>query len=121
MLKVICSMTVLVVITVASGLPADASEFNHARKYVCATAKRTSIRDYPTFKTVAKLNWGECMDIFPIEVEIAPPPKNVVISKGDQETLTPVNIVTSNGEKYFMVRGRSGNIRLLPTRYSELR
>jgi hypothetical protein len=83
-----------------------AQSFNYNRpQFACSSANdATFIRDYPTFKPVAKLNRGECMAIVP-----------------DDINGTPVKLVFRNGETFYVVTGASGNVRLVSTRYTRLR
>jgi hypothetical protein len=110
-------------ISLACCPPAQADEFNRSKQYVCSTAQDTYIRDYPTFKPVAKLQRGECMDILPIKEimpDLAKKDATVYIESPD-ESSPAVYVVTHKGIRYFMVKGISGNVRLISTRHSQIR
>jgi hypothetical protein len=86
--------------------PVFAQDYNDRRpQYACSSADdATFIRDYPTFKPVAKLNRGECMSIVP-----------------DYNKGTPVKLVFRKGETFYVVSGASGNVRLVSARYTRLK
>ena len=104
MKKIICLTIAALSIVAACGERSMADESDYVVRYVCSVANDTYIRDYPTFKPVAKLNRGECMDVIPDAV------------KG-----SPVKSVFYRGQSYYMVSGASGNVRVISTRYTELR
>ncbi len=87
-------------------LPALAQDYNGTPpQFACSIASdATAIRDYPTFRPVAKLERGECMEVVP-----------------DPSTSSPVKYVRYKGQTYYMVTGASGNLRVVSARYTELK
>jgi hypothetical protein len=75
-----------------------------AGEYACAIANDTYVRDYPTFKPVARLQRGECMSTLP-----------------DDYNNRAVRIVFRKGETFYVVSGISGNLRVVSTRYTRLK
>lgn len=91
---------------IAYSTPAMAAfDANYSQtQLVCAIANDTHIRDYPTFKSIAKLNRGECMNVIP-----------------DPAKGAPAKVVYYRGQAYYLVAGISGNLRVVSVRYTELR
>lgn len=98
-------LTALSLVGVAT-TPVLAQDYNYSSpQYACSSANdATFIRDYPTFKPVAKLNRGECMAIVP-----------------DYNKGTPVKLVFRKGETFYVVSGASGNVRVVSARYTRLK
>ncbi len=97
-------LTILSLIGITT-TPILAQDYNSSRQqFACSIANDTYIRDYPTFKPVAKLDRGECMSIVPDDI------------KG-----TPVKLVFRKGETFYVVSGASGNVRVVSTRYTRLK
>jgi hypothetical protein len=98
-------LTLLSLVGVATTpVSAQESSFN-SPQFACSSANdATYIRDYPTFKPVAKLDRGECMAIVP-----------------DYNKGTPVKLVFRRGETFYVVTGASGNVRVVSARYTVLK
>jgi hypothetical protein len=95
-------LTVLSLVGVTT--PVFAQGYN-SPQFACSNANdATFIRDYPTFKPVAKLNRGECMSVVP-----------------DYNRGTPVKLVFRRGETFYVVSGVSGNVRVVSARYTFLK
>jgi hypothetical protein len=75
-----------------------------AGEFACAIANDTYVRDYPTFKPVAKLKRGECMSTLP-----------------DDYNNRPVRLAFYKGETFYVVSGLSGNLRVVSARYTRLK
>ncbi len=102
------TLTVISLVTI-SAIPAIAQDSDSAGstvpEFACSIANdATYIRDYPTFKPVAKLDRGECMAIVP-----------------DYQKGTPVKLVFRRGETFYVVTGASGNMRVVSARYTKLK
>ncbi len=106
MKKSIGQLITIISLVGISTAPVTAQESNpNVPQFACSIANdATYVRDYPTFKPVAKLNRGECMAIVPDDI------------KG-----TPVKLVFRRGETFYVVSGVSGNVRVVSARYTKLK
>lgn len=103
-ISIACLLTGLSLITISTA-PVLAQDYNYNRQqFACSIANDTQVRDYPTFKPVARLNRGECMSIVP-----------------DYNKGTPVKLVFRRGETFYVVSGVSGNVRVVSARYTKLK
>lgn len=125
-MKKIIGLTLAVMSTTICGTQAigceetatNIAEVRYA-KYACSTASdATYIRDYPTFQPIAKLNRGECMDL--VSSQVTSSSADIEVYKGGNGVNT-VQVALYKSSEYYLVRGKSGNIRALSIQYTRLK
>ncbi len=87
--------------------------------HACSTASDyTYVRDYPTFRPIAELNRGECMEI--VSSQVSSESANIEIYIGGTG-VGAAQVAVYKGSEYYLVRGVSGNLRVLSVQHSRLR
>lgn len=98
------AIVAITAVNIASN-PLMAQEDDMRPHLACSIANdATYVRDYPTFKPVAKLMRGECMELIP-----------------NSNSGAPVKIIFHKGQSFYLVAGISGNTRVVSTQYTQLR